>query len=731
MKSMKIASLIKMGVGAIFVLVPLAVFPQFLYPLTAPKIIVFQSLTEIVFILWLVNIFVNGQYKPRLTPLTIVIFCLLAIVTFTSLIGVDFQKSLWDVIDRNTGLVLLWHLFALFLVIKSLGGEIDFKWFAGINVATSALISFLALVQKFIGWPVSLFVKNPFQIYSTFSNSSFLAAYLMVVLFLGLYLLTATKNVFLRWVVSLISILNLIVILFTGTRSVIIALLAGGIILALYFIVKRGRVYRLTVAIIAVIFLGVAISFLLTKNNPFWLKVSGISRFASSSLVKNLENRLVLWEIAWEAFKERPVSGWGWNNFDVAFWKHYNAEQYENQINYFYTAPPNKPFNVLFEYLVSAGILGLLGYLAVFVLAFFNVIKDRLAAAPFIISLLVAYFVNNLAIFDTIATYPLFFGLLALIDTANKNLQNSSQKRVSKTILTSAILIGLLLVYFVNGRFAYAARQQYFAHRDASLNHWQKAINTLNPYTDHIRYDYAVWLRQAFDKDVKENWDFLHQDAINKLKNLAFRHPQDAQFYLELGNAYNSFSAFDKSYPEKGEEALERALALAPVNAKIYIALAKNKLLQKDVAGALDDLNKMVRLHSGLSRPQVLLAILYYQIGDENQSYLEIKNAIKEGALPVYAEENMIFGDILADFGDYEQAIEFYKRVLTERTIAGTEKSRLPFAVNASLKIGLAYNLIGETEKSKEILENLADLLAGIEPVAYQQIVTVLDILGF
>ncbi len=724
--SQKITSSIKVGIGLIFVLVPLAVYPRLLYPLTTPKIILFQVLTELIFFLWLISIIFNNGRGVKITFLTGVVFASLSILSISAFLGLNVHRSFWDLIDRNTGLILLWHSFALFLVVKALKEQnhINIKWFAEINVVTGIVVSIIALIQYFIGWPSSLTVAPLTLAFAPFANTPFLAAYILIVFFLGWWLFGVYPEKKMKILMMTAIFLNLLVMLFTGNRAVIVGLIAG-LVLLIFFHRKKIRetLNRKKNVGFAVLFLSITIFltfFPLVQSTP------SVKRFFSSSLQENFSQRAVFWDIAWSASKERPLLGWGWGNFDLAFWKHYNPEKYETKINYFFTRAPNKPFNVPLEYLVSGGILGLVSYLAIFAAIFYNLIRNKGPANIFLGAIFVAYFVNNLAIFETIATYPLFFGLLAFINERDvdktvpisdtQNIGNVSKTKLY-TILGIAALIGISLTHTINGRLAYASSEHYLAKQEidgkggfvSSLPHWQKAMKKFSPYLPQIQYDYIQETRRAFDQGVEyDKWTLIHQETITKLKNLVSLYPNGYDFIIELANTYNSFSKIaDASYLEKADEAIRKAKTISPRNIAISFSLARNKILKRDREGALGQLKEAQKIHPGLSDPQILLAVLYFQAGDRQSSIVELNKALAQGMSPFYAEESIIFGDLNADIGDYEAAAQFYKRALTIPFIAPSR----PKTFNTKLKLGLTYRLIGRQKTAEELFGELAEEL--------------------
>ena len=68
----------------------------------------------------------------------------------------------------------------------------------------------------------------------------------------------------------------------------------------------------------------------------------------------------MIWQMSWEGFKERPIFGWGQENFLYVFAKHYNPKMW-NQEPWF-----DRSHDVFFDWLVAGGAVGLLTYLSMF-----------------------------------------------------------------------------------------------------------------------------------------------------------------------------------------------------------------------------------------------------------------------------------------------------------------------------------------------------------------------------
>lgn len=207
---------------------------------------------------------------------------------------------------------------------------------------------------------------------------------------------------------------------------------------------KKIGIAALIVIIAAVSFLGIF------KDSSFVKKSDLLSRFSSLITldVKNIfetqgKARTLLWGMSWKGVEERPILGWGQDNFIYVFSKYYDPEMYAQE-QWF-----DRTHNVFFDWLIAGGFLGLIGYLALFFALIFTLWKktkldedsaiyDVLEKA-ILTGLLTAYFVHNLFIFDNLVSYILFFILLAYVNQRHEASRPAYVEvgEVAKTILAS------------------------------------------------------------------------------------------------------------------------------------------------------------------------------------------------------------------------------------------------------------------------------------------------------
>ena len=129
------------------------------------------------------------------------------------------------------------------------------------------------------------------------------------------------------------------------------------------------------------------------------------------------QTRLWVWGAAWQGFLERPILGWGPENFTVVFDLHFNKNFFvpgQNGETWF-----DRAHSVFFDYLSETGIVGLLSYLGIFVVLLWEFFKTHrrkgasVILGGIILAIPFAYLGQGIAIFDVFPMYLCLFVFLA------------------------------------------------------------------------------------------------------------------------------------------------------------------------------------------------------------------------------------------------------------------------------------------------------------------------------
>jgi tetratricopeptide (TPR) repeat protein len=227
----------------------------------------------------------------------------------------------------------------------------------------------------------------------------------------------------------------LIGLLMTQSRSSIAGLGMGMLILLIFTVKSSSRIRLflggfLLVAIVA----GITL-FNLRDDTKFLENHTTVSRVISVLTSKTTGiSRLNNWEMAFEGFKERPILGWGQENYQVVFAKYFKPKMYNDAPWY------DRSHNFLLDALVSGGVIGLLIFLLPFGLMGYFTLRSRTftnTQKGLFMGVLVAYFTHNFFGFDSLTGMMTMWLILAYW-------QSQTSETKDKPLIPSLKITGLL-----------------------------------------------------------------------------------------------------------------------------------------------------------------------------------------------------------------------------------------------------------------------------------------------
>ncbi|MEK7187510.1 MAG: O-antigen ligase family protein, partial [Patescibacteria group bacterium] len=710
MSSSSLLGIIRWIIYGILVGTPLFYLRESVYPYTLSKTVFFWIGVELLVACWAYLIIHESRFRPRLTPATLGLVIFIAVLLFTALFGVDPLRSFWSMQDRMLGVFTYMHAAIFALVVASLKEAIDEKKIFWVSLGTCCFIVILAILQ----------LSNPNLLLNesigsrpgaTFGNPSFFAAYLALHIFWALYyFLKASRSG--EKTTLLFAEFFLVAGLFnTQTRGSILGLGVGLFVLAALFAwkapVTSGFFSRrfMYLSFVAVFVLGVS-GFWLTRTNAVWDSVPGVQRFRTISLDQaDLQPRLIALGAAWQGFLERPVLGWGWENFNIVFNKNYDPKALE--LSYQETRF-DKPHNYILELLVTGGAALFLAYLF-FMGAFFLVLwrsTDTLWAQV-ITAGTISYILGNIFIFETLGALIIFYLLIGLTSRRYALLTNQEvvpQKHRGKEVLSgggqvlaySSAGVALLLVFFVSIPTLRATYYQYhgfitFRTRPlVAIDFFTRAIGINSPYSWNMVRDYAGAISEAYFYNSDKVPPEAVREAIAMMEQVGKDHPFDAYNFYALVDMYNQSSGIDPTYLSKAETAAARALELSPNRQQVIFSLAKTKSLQGKNDEALALVKKGLDLNPRVPDAHFYYGLLSFAVGDAKQGYESIEEAIRLGRKWKTVNEPLTVAGFYADAGHLKEAVTIYEAA---KILDGEN-------VEVKIKLGVAYYLNGERDKA-------------------------------
>jgi len=401
---------------------PLYIPTSLLFPYITGKNFAFRIFVEVAAVFWVGLISINKKYMPTSSAMVLSILTFTFIVGIADIFGVDPYKSFWSNYERMEGYITILHLALYFMIIRSiLQTRKDWLLFLNIVFSVSFLVSLYSLIAPTAAEGTRFWMEYGQRIYGTVGNPPFLAAYMLLTIFIGLILSLNTEKRYLKICYIFVILLNTTVIYLTATRGAILSGFTGLMIMSIFYIsakVKRRKwkLINTSVMMVIVISLIVVSGVILTsaRNYSFKSDVT-LSRFASMFSDNSVKARINSWQMAWNGIKQRPVLGWGQENFIGIYTV--NPIPFKGEQIW-----ADRAHNIIIEWLVNAGILGLTSYLIIFGSAMQMVRKKynkkvlSQEETVAIITAFLVYFIQNLFTFDTINTYFIFFALLAYVD---------------------------------------------------------------------------------------------------------------------------------------------------------------------------------------------------------------------------------------------------------------------------------------------------------------------------
>ncbi len=435
-------------------LIPFFVSQSMYFPYITGKNFAFRIIVEIMLAGWTVLAVMVPAYRPKRSWVFLSMAAFVIIIGIADMFGINPARSLWSNFERMEGFMMLLHLAVYVLVLGSVV-RTEKMWNALLNGSVIAsvalsLYSFSEIPAQFEGQLV--------RIDGTLGNPTYFAVYLLFNIFLALVLLYRNyRNKISVAAYGAALIAQMVALYYTGTRGTLLGFVAGLVLAALIMFVwgkAHPRLRRASGIVAAIVVLGGGLFFML-RNTSMIQGSPILARVANVSLTDTtVESRLTLWgSIGWEGFKERPLLGWGQDNFIVVFGKYYDPVMYKQEPWF------DRAHNVFVDWLIAGGALGLLAYLFLFGAGIYVLWKTTLSLPEkaLLTGLFAAYFVHNIFVFDNLVSYIYFGMLLAYIHASHIRAKiadvpvGSTQSVIRPEIVMGAGVVGAIaLIYFVN-----------------------------------------------------------------------------------------------------------------------------------------------------------------------------------------------------------------------------------------------------------------------------------------
>lgn len=694
------------------------VFGSLLFPFITSKQIYFNILVEVLAIFWLVFLIKYPEHRPKKSWISIGLISYFATILVSCFFSVDFNLSFWGDIERMLGFFHIFHFLIFYFVIITVSREWkDWKVLFIISIICATIVSLYGLANMH---------------YSTIGNTAYVSGYLIFNIYFALLLFFREKNKSLRWIYILAIPIMLLEFNKAFTSGAIVGL-GFSVIIFLFLLAILGKNrklknYSLSAFIIVVAIIG---TIFLSKDSDLVKNSSYLSRLTSNVSFQKVtfQTRLISWKGAARDFKNHPVLGVGYGNYAFVFDKYFDPKFYDytRAETYF-----DRAHNNIVDIASTTGIVGLLTYLSIFFAAGFYLIrgfkKDKINLIEFslISSLIIAYFVQNLAVFDSLVTYMGLMAILGFVYWLDNNGEpdflGADKPLVDKEIF-SFLIVGIL-IFTIFYQYNYKPLKMLKGTIDGQTAFAQgDIIGTTEAYKKALSYNTILDRdsRDSFTRIISSNLNALNKidkkkaeeilnfAIVEAKKNIEYNREDSlmqtgiAQLYLTTAQFYeNSDLNLYNYYMGEALSAIDKGIEASPRRIPLYFLKAQIFLLRGEKDQAIATLEYAISLNEKYYDSVCTLARFYFILENNEKGFVAMDKCLDTGGSgllsPVSYVQNLI--NHYAEKEDWPRIIKLYER------LTGLSPSDSKVWVNlASL-----YARMDEKEKAIEAARKAAEL---------------------
>lgn len=598
------------------------------FPFIITKATIFRALVEVMFLLWVFWLLVKKKdEKPFFSSLAKAVLIYGGIIFISALLGINFYWSLFSGNERMEGVFGIWHFILFFIILITTFRTEEIKELIKIQIYIALFYSFLA-VYNYLGLGIVDPSTTSNRLAGFTGNPSYFATYALFNAFFALYFYfekyQLEKKIFNWWLV-IFGIFSFLMFL-TGCRGTMIGYGLANLIIGLIIIFKKDKdlieLKKLLSALLIVGLIFISLVFSL-KNTAFVKRFFALERLASISLKDpTAVSRIYSAKTAFKGFLEKPLFGWGIENYQAPYIKYFNPIVVKYlPTDFFFDRAHNKPMEVL----TTTGIFGFVSYISIFVLAIYILYKKQQKNPSWFLPTLSlfgaisSYFVQNVFIFDFHESYLMFFLLLAFISSlqelkpTNKvdNLTKNKTSDYTKDLFKIFIIISCFCLVLYSFIFWIIKPYQVSLNiikgmKEIRLNNPEKALQIVKSIIKNptfLKEDIIVGYGKIIDNYGKEveNKEKLLEIAeilIEEAQKFLEKHPE--RYLVILSKAYLEGVAFElgktEIYPQL-KTTFKKAIETAPYFPHPRLSYIKILLANNEIEEATTHLKEVLEIH--------------------------------------------------------------------------------------------------------------------------------------
>ena len=651
---------------------------------------------------------------------------LLGIYFLATLFSQDVLFSLWGSPYRSGGFVnfALYIILAILMFFILKKSEWQKIWIFSFIIGV--LVSLIAIFQQYKIFSPFLLSYEGGRAPSTIGSPITLAIYLLILCFPVLSFGLKTKKVAGKLFYFISFLLFIFTAVFiTQTRAVYLGLIIGSFYFLTFFPFKK-KWLAIGLKIITTFIL------ILSVYAVYYINITSQSKFldtiAKNQLIKGVmtrvsfrllaeEPRFAVWKVAFEAIKEKPILGYGPENFNIGFDRFYDSSL--PYISHEWGSWYDKAHNFILDIATTVGIPALMIYLALFGALFWRLQKLKTAdkyadsdadKTPIIAHGLqasfIGYFVANFFSFDSFSSYLISFLLIGyslhLISLNVVNKEKSAKETFNNTLnrAESSVLNQRNYQHHLN-----VNKKKFIIVALLFLFIWFNWQYNIKPFNINTKINISKYL--IGEKKCESAFSRMEKNVLPKKSILNFYSRAKYIDFMTTCESYYPDKTAD--YAKRGIGAIKEGATIRPAFVRGWLFLSGFNTVLIDIEQDIDKKVELVKAGENYLKKAELLAPKRQEV------FIEwFKYAFTSDRFDLLKEKAQKCIDTNPDTGDC-----YWYRALAELTVRNLEQGEkyLTLAEMRRYDSG-SFISISQLEKAHSIAGSYQELV-----VVYQKLI--------
>lgn len=672
------------------------VFTNLLFPFITSKQIPFNILVEVMFVIWLAFVVKYPEYRPKMNWINVGILAFAGAIILSTIFSIDRNLSFWGDIERMLGVFHVLHFFVwYFIAITVMRSWRDWKIFM---ISSMVLAVFMCLNGLGEGK----------QGFSTLGNSSYVSGYLIFNMYFAFILFFKEGRNQLKWLYFVPLPIYWALFRKVDTSGALVGLGFSILVLAfLYSILHKNKKVKIASWSLMVIVIALVAGVYMNRNSEFVSSTPLLRSIRAVNVQKNtFQTRLISWQAGIKDMKNHPLLGIGWGNYSVIFDKYFKSTFYDFTRGETYF---DRAHNNVIDIASTSGLVGIGAYLMIFFAAAWYLLKGYrqkyISQHDFILvsCLVIAYFVQNLAVFDSFATYLMIMMVLGyiywleqegqetLLDEAGERVKHAvdalaRDRRLENREIYVFVLAGIVMATII---------YQY------NYKPWEMLKLTIDGQRAHSRgrieetfesYKKALSLNTVLDRDSRTSLLRAYSGSLEKLrrfeeggqddeyiqflieaaeKNLEYN-PQDSLNLMLTAQLLNNVATYYKEdkekfffYSDRAVEYIDRSIAASPERIPIYFQKAQIILNRGEKDKAIEVLEEAAALNENYYDSFCHLGKTYLYFQDEEKGFENIDHCLELGGARMLTSAGFVKNLInhYVELEDWDKVLDLYEKL--------------------------------------------------------------------